>query len=72
MPPKDRAAGHPGSSAWQPRTTAALRDLKDPWVGPPLTVDDLLLDFVELSDHLLEDLLLAAETGSWPCWGQCV
>ena len=36
-----------------------------PWVmarvRPLLTVDDLLLHFVELSHHLLEDLLLGAE-----------
>lgn len=32
--------------------------------GPLLTVDDLLLHFVELADHLLEDLLVGAEPPS--------
>lgn len=52
-----------GEVLWVVRGTEASPVQKQrppgPWTGPPglLTVDDLLLHLVELSDHLLQDLL---------------
>lgn len=92
------AVGRKGGSTCRPQVSWARTGLGDrplcppararlgccPSGGPPLTIDDLFLHLVKLSDHLLEDLLSGAEPpgeeekgrameeGRGPRWAVCM